>query len=173
MSCPFSRPLAVDSLSAMSDVSADLAPRRARPDDAGTVARLLHDFNTEFDTPTPGVAVLTERLQSLLAEPGTIAYLIGEPAAGVALVTLRSNVWYEGPVALLDELYVVPDRRSHGLGGAMIRMLIAEAHEMGVSAIEINVDAPDVDTQRFYERHGFNGVDPDTGERAFYYSLEL
>jgi hypothetical protein len=44
---------------------------------------------------------------------------------------------------------------------------------MGVSAIEINVDAEDVDAQRFYERHGFSGTDPDTGERAFYYSLEL
>ena len=157
----------------MSEVPEGRGPRRAGPDDAETVARLLHDFNTEFDTPTPGVAVLTKRLQSLLAEPGTIAYLAGEPAAGVALVSLRSNVWYAGPVALLDELYVVPDRRGHGLGAAMIHRLISDADEMGVSAIEINVDAEDVDAQRFYERHGFSGVDPDTGERAFYYSLEL
>jgi len=157
----------------MSDHSDDLGTRRAGPDDAAVVARLLHDFNTEFDTPSPGTAVLTRRLQSLLAGPGTIAYLAGEPAAGVALVTLRSNVWYDGSVALLDELYVEPDRRGHGLGAAMIHLLIADARETGVSAIEINVDAEDVDAQRFYERHGFSGVDPDTGERAFYYSLEL
>lgn len=137
------------------------------------VAQLLHDFNTEFDTPSPGPAVLTRRLKSLLAGPSTLAYLVGEPAAGFALVTLRSNVWYDGPVALLDELYVAPDRRSHGLGAAMIHRLIEDAKAQGVSAIEINVDAGDVDAQRFYERHGFNGVDPDTGERAFYYSLEL
>jgi GNAT superfamily N-acetyltransferase len=157
----------------MSDVPEDHGVRRAGPDDAVVVARLLHDFNTEFDTPSPGTAILTRRLQSLLAEPSTIAYLAGEPAAGVALVTLRSNVWYEGSVALLDELYVEPDRRGHGLGAAMIRLLIADARETGVSAIEINVDAGDVDAQRFYERHGFSGADPDTGERAFYYSLEL
>ena len=157
----------------MSDLSADFDPRRAGPGDAEVVAHLLHDFNTEFDTPTPGAAILTSRLQSLLAEPSTIAYLAGEPAAGVALVTLRSNVWYDGPVALLDELYVAPDRRGHGLGTAMIQLLIADAKENGISAIEINVDAEDVDAQRFYDRHGFNGVNPDTGERAFYYSLEL
>ncbi|MFE5672733.1 GNAT family N-acetyltransferase [Agromyces sp. NPDC056523] len=157
----------------MSVGSAPLAARRAGPDDVETVARLLHDFNTEFDTPTPGVAVLTGRLQSLLAGPSTIAYLAGEPATGVALVTLRSNVWYDGPVALLDELYVAPADRGRGLGSAMIELLVADAEASGVSAIEINVDAEDVDAQRFYERHGFSGVDPDTGERAFYYSLEL
>jgi GNAT superfamily N-acetyltransferase len=157
----------------MSDDSADLAVRRAGPDDAGTIARLLHDFNTEFDTPSPSTEVLTRRLQSLLADPSTMAYLAGEPAAGVALVTLRSNVWYEGPVALLDELYVVPHRRGGGLGTAMIHQLFSDAEAQGFSAIEINVDAEDVDAQRFYERHGFAGVDPDTGERAFYYSLEL
>lgn len=157
----------------MSEQSEDLGPRRAGPDDAEVVARLLHDFNTEFDTPSPGTAILTRRLQSLLAEPTTIAYLAGEPAAGVALVTLRSNVWYDGPVALLDELYVEPDRRGHGLGAAIIHLLIEDARQAGVSAIEINVDAEDVDAQRFYERLGFNGVDPDTGERAFYYSVEL
>ena len=87
---------------------------------------------------------------------------------------MRSNVWYEGPVALLDELYVRPDHRGEGLGTAIIRRLIADADAAGVSAIEINVDAGDVDAQqRFYERHGFSGADPDTGERAFYYSLEL
>ena len=157
----------------MSDRSEDLGARRAGPDDAPVVARLLHDFNIEFDTPSPGTAILTRRLRSLLGEPSTIAYLAGEPATGVALVTLRSNVWYDGPVALLDELYVEPGRRGHGLGAAMIHLLIADVRETGVSAIEINVDAEDVDAQRFYERHGFSGVDPDTGERAFYYSLEL
>jgi ribosomal protein S18 acetylase RimI-like enzyme len=157
----------------MLDLSANVDARRAGPDDAETVAQLLHDFNTEFDTSTPGTAVLTRRLQSLLAGPITIAYLAGEPAAGVALVTLRSNVWYDGPVALLDELYVAPDRRGRGLGGAMVDLLIADAKANGISAIEINVDAGDVDAQRFYERHGFSGADPDTGERAFYYSLEL
>ena len=147
--------------------------RRAEPADAEVIARLLHDFNTEFDTPSPGVAVLADRLRSLLTTPDTIAYLAGEPPVGVALVTLRTNVWYNGPVALLDELYVAPDRRGQGLGAAMISRLIADANESGFSAIEINVDAGDVDAQRFYEHHGFSGADADTGERAFYFALEL
>lgn len=158
----------------MADEHSSSSARRATPDaDAAVVAGLLHDFNTEFDTPSPGVGVLEERLRSLLAGETTLALLVGEPAVGVALVTLHTNVWYPGPVALLDELYVAPDRRGQGLGSAMIRLLFDVCRDLGVSAIEIGVDAPDVDAQRFYERHGFSGVDPDTGERAFYYSLEL
>jgi GNAT superfamily N-acetyltransferase len=157
----------------MSVQTTDAGVYRASAADAPVVARLLHDFNTEFDTPSPGIEVLAERLRTLLDEPSTLAYLVGGPAVGVALVTLRTNVWYEGPVALLDELYVAPDRRSSGLGAAMIRRLIADANEIGVAAIEINVDSGDVDAQRFYERQGFDGMNPDTGERAFFYSLEL
>ncbi|HMC39713.1 MAG TPA: hypothetical protein VKI19_08635, partial [Acidimicrobiales bacterium] len=76
--------------------------RRATPADAGTVAALLDAFNREFGTPTPGPEVLARRLGRLLATDTTLALLIGEPAAGVALVTFRTNVWYVGPVALLD-----------------------------------------------------------------------
>jgi GNAT superfamily N-acetyltransferase len=147
--------------------------RVALPEDAGELATLLHDFNTEFDTPSPGAAVLEPRLLDLLAGASTLALVAGSPAVGLALVTLRPNVWYDGAVALLDELYVVPDRRNDGIGTALIELLLAVADERGVELIEINVDEADVDAQRFYERHGFSGIEPDTGERAFYYSMEL
>jgi GNAT superfamily N-acetyltransferase len=149
------------------------SPRLATADDASDVARLLHDFNTEFDTPTPGADVLAARLGVLLAGDDTIAILAGTPSVAVALITLRPNVWYDGPVALLDELYVEPDRRGHGIGSAIIDLLMSTARARGVELIEINVDEADVDAQRFYERHGFSSTDPDTGDRAFYYNREL
>jgi GNAT superfamily N-acetyltransferase len=147
--------------------------RLATPGDAPEVARLLHDFNTEFATPSPGVDVLAVRLRRLLAAGDTFAILAGTPPAGVALVTLRPNVWYEGRVALLDELYVAPPLRGRGIGSAIIERLLATARSVDVDLIEINVDEGDVDAQRFYERHGFSPTDPETSERAFYFSLEL
>ncbi len=81
----------------------DWNARVAKVAEAGEVARLLHNFNTEFDTPSPGPEILVERLKTLMPTNNTFAILAGVPAVALALVTLRTNVWYEGRVALLDE----------------------------------------------------------------------
>ena len=147
--------------------------RPATVDDAHEIASLLHDFNTEFSTPSPGPAVLAPRLRTLLAGDVTFALLAGTPAVGFALVTLRPNVWYDGLVALLDELYVVPPRRGQGIGSALVEALLEQARQRGIDLVEINVDEGDVDAQRFYERHGFANTEPNSTERAFYYWREL
>lgn len=149
------------------------APRLAGVDDAEEIARLLHDFNTEYEVSSPGVDVLAPRLRVLLAGDATFAILVGTPSVAVALVTLRSNVWYDGPVALLDELYVVPDRRSQGIGSDVMGLLLDTCNQRGIDLVEINVDEGDTDAQRFYERHGFQATEPETGERAFYLHREL
>lgn len=154
-------------------VGTQAAPRLATVEDVLEVARLLHAFNAEFDTPSPGAEVLAGRLRVLLAGDETIAILAGSPAVAVALVTFRPNVWYQGRVALLDELYVVPARRGHGIGSAIVARLMAISLAGGVDLIEINVDEGDVDAQRFYERHGFSSTDPGSTERSFYFFQEL
>ncbi|WP_291056998.1 GNAT family N-acetyltransferase [Herbiconiux sp.] len=158
--------------------------RRATATDAAALAALLDAFNREFDAATPGPAVLEARLRILLADdapgpvpagvgPATVAYLAGEPAVGFALLTARPNVWYAGPVLLLDELYVVPEHRDQGIGTALLERVTTDAIAAGVSALEIQVDEPDTAARRFYERHGFTSTDPDTGDRALYYSRDL
>jgi GNAT superfamily N-acetyltransferase len=139
------------------------------PDDLAEAAQLLHDFNLEFDAASPGPGVLAIRLGRLLAGGSTLLLLADRPATGLALVTLRPNVWHDGPVALLDELYVQPGRRDRGIGAALLAAVRAESRRRAVEVIEINVDEPDVDARRFYERHGFTAIDPDTGDRALYY----
>ena len=147
--------------------------RLATVDDAQSVGHLLHEFNTEFNVASPGSDVLATRLRTLLADASTLALLAGTPAVGVALITLRTNVWYDGPVALLDELYVVPDLRNGGIGATLINALLRHADARGVSMIEINVDEGDTAAQRFYERHGFSSTEPGDDERAFYFFREL
>lgn len=148
-------------------------PRLADVGDAGQVGRLLHEFNTEFETPSPGADVLTERLTTLLAGDSMFAVLVGSPAFAVALVSIRPNVWYPGRVGLLDELYVHPRHRDKGFGSAILRLLQQHALTIGIDALEINVDEGDVAAQRFYERNGYSSIEPNTNERAFYYFREV
>jgi GNAT superfamily N-acetyltransferase len=147
--------------------------RQASPDDAATVAALLDAFNREFGTPTPGVEVLTRRLVRLLAGDDVLAILSGDPAVGVAIVSFRPSVWYEGTVATLDELYVRPDLRGQRFGHAMLEAACSLARERGAEALEINVDGEDVDARRFYERHGFTNTEPGNTEPMYYYYREL
>ena len=147
--------------------------RSATADDAVSVAELLDRFNREFDTPTPGAAVLAARLTRLLAEERVFALLAGDPAIGLALLTLRPNVWYEGPVALLDELYVVPDQRRRGIGTELLSAAEEECRRRGCELLEINVDGEDTDARRFYERHGYTNTEPGQEEPMLYYYREL
>lgn len=150
-----------------------LEPRVARVADAEAIAGLLHDFNLEFGESSPGTDVLARRLGALLGTDSTFALLAGTRPVAVALMTLRWNVWYDAPVALLDELYVVPGERNRGIGSALLTSCVARLRERGIELMEINVDGEDRAARRFYERHGFECVHGDHPEPELYYSREL
>lgn len=148
-------------------------PRCAAVADAESVARLLDAFNREFGDPTPGVDVLTARVADVLAGGDVVALLAGAPPIGVAVLTLRPNVWYRGPVALLDELYVAPAHRGHGIGGALLTAAENVARNRDAEILEINVDGDDVDARRFYHRHGYTNREPGADQPMYYYVREL
>jgi GNAT superfamily N-acetyltransferase len=139
--------------------------RRATREDAAVLGRLLWDFNTEFETETDDADVLAERFARILELPEIVAVLAedGGEAVGFALVSLRPAIWFDGPVSQLEELYVVPTLRSGGIGTQVLALCRRIAQDLGSPEMHINVDEVDVDTRRFYERHGFvnieNGVD--------------
>jgi GNAT superfamily N-acetyltransferase len=154
--------------------TASKTPRVASVADAEVVAGLLDDFNREYDTPTPGPDVLATRLRTLLAEGGDmLAVLSGDPAVAVALVSLRPSLWYDGRVAVLDELYVAPELRGRGLGSQMLAATETEVRARGGELLEINVDDDDSGASRFYERHGYANTEPDEDYRMLYYYREL
>lgn len=149
--------------------------RLAVPDDAPTAARLQVEFAEEFDSPTPTRDELEPRFRRLIADPDGFVLFSGDRVepAGYAVVTLRPTVYCEGPLAVLDELYVVPALRGTGIGTALLERAIAEVLRRGGGEMHINVDEVDVDARRFYERHGFVNVEPGTDFRMLCYIREL
>ena len=148
--------------------------RLATPDDAELVARMLHDFNVEFGTPTPGVAFLIDRSRELIDAEETTVVLGGEPPLGLGVLFFRPSLWSQGLEVYLAELYVVPDHRDKGIGGAIMATAMSLSRERGATEMQIGVDEPDVDTRRFYERLGFRNHYPeDPAARMFFYEREL
>jgi hypothetical protein len=70
----------------------DLAVRRAQLADAEAIARLLHDFNTEFDDYSPGAAALSARVRQLLATGETAVLLCGASADGLVVLRFRPDI---------------------------------------------------------------------------------
>jgi GNAT superfamily N-acetyltransferase len=147
--------------------------REVTASEVATVAELLDAFNREFGTPTPGAAVLARRLPALLAPDRLTVLLTGEPAAGVAVLSLRPNVWFDGPVVLLDELYVRPELRGRRYGHALLEAACRLARDRGAEVLEVNVDGEDTDARRFYEAHGFANIEPGASQPMYYYFREL
>jgi GNAT superfamily N-acetyltransferase len=141
--------------------------------DVTAVAQMLHDFNVEFDTPTPDPSVLSDRLCGMLDRDDVAILLAGDPPVGVALLTFRPTVWDPGPITLLEELYVRPEVRRRRIGHRLLERAVAMAEARGSQTFEINVDEGDADARRFYAAHGFSEIQPETNERAFYYYRSL
>lgn len=145
--------------------------RRATPDDAAVLGRLLWDFNTEFDTDTDDADVLAARFERLLGLEQIVAVLAEEDGAavGFALLSLRPAIWFDGPVSQLEELYVVPELRDRGIGTSILSLCRRLVRDLGSPEMHINVDEVDTDTRRFYERHGFVNIEEGVDYRMLCY----
>jgi len=152
----------------------EIQVRRAGPGDAADVARLLHDFNTEFSEPTPGVEELTEAARSLLEESEITVLLAGEGPDGIALLRFRPGIWSTGLEAHLQELYVVPPLRGRGIGRALLGAAIELSRERGADGIDLNTGETDTAARALYESMGFTNREgsPD-GPAMLFYEREI
>jgi ribosomal protein S18 acetylase RimI-like enzyme len=148
--------------------------RLARADDAADVARLLHDFNTEYDEPTPDVATLAERTGRLLEEGEIKVLLAGNGPDGLALLRFRAGLWTAGPEAHLQELYVVPALRGRGIGRGLLEATMELARDAGATGIDLNTGETDTAARALYESAGFtNREGSSDGPSMLFYERDL
>ena len=158
---------------------ADAGIRLATPADAGSLGRMLYEFNTGFASATPTADEAARRFGDLLARDDVLA-VVASPGSsdaptdvGFALLTLRPTPYSDHPLAQLEELYVRPDLRGRGVGAAIITRSLFEVVARRCEEMLINVDADDLGARRFYERHGFTDRDPDSGSGMRCYLRQL
>jgi ribosomal protein S18 acetylase RimI-like enzyme len=148
--------------------------RRAEASDATAVAQLMHAFNTEYEDYTPGVPALAERIGELLADDAIEVLLAGDPPRGFALTRLRPSLWSRAGDVYLEELYVTPDHRGQGIGGALLDTAIEAARAAGADHFELTTGENDTPARALYESRKLTNKEggPD-GPRMLYYELDL
>ena len=132
-------------------------------DDWPLVARLLEQFNREFDEPCSPPEVLAPRLAGL---PDVRALVVGDPAHGLAVMRLRPSMYDDAPECYLAELWVAPDKRGRGDGRALMEAVLALARAAGATHLELNTDPDDRAAHKLYESVGLKRT-------AHYYEREL
>jgi ribosomal protein S18 acetylase RimI-like enzyme len=148
--------------------------RLASAADAPAFGRLLHAFNAEFGEPTPDAEVIAERAAPLI-EGGQVTVLFaGDGPDGFAQLRFRPSLYTGALDAHLEELYVVPQRRGHGLGRALLDAAMEHARERGAARIDLGTSETDVAARALYESAGFtNREGGPEGPSMLYYERDL
>lgn len=148
--------------------------RLAGPGDAEAVGGLLHDFNSEYDEPTPGPEPLAERVRELLAGDDFDVLLAGDGPDGLAVLRFRPSIFSDALECYLAELYVAPPHRGYGLGRALMEAAVELARRRGATYMDLGTAETDTAARALYESMGFSNREgrPD-GPLNYFYEREL
>ncbi|MGH2978266.1 MAG: GNAT family N-acetyltransferase [Solirubrobacterales bacterium] len=148
--------------------------RLARAADAPVFGRLLHAFNVEFGESTPDADLIAERAMPLIGSGEVTVLFAGDGPDGFAELRFRPSLYTGALDAYLEELYVVPERRGHGLGRALLEAAMEHARERGAAHIDLSTSEDDVAARALYEGTGFtNREGGPEGPRMLYYERDL
>lgn len=112
--------------------------------------------------PSETVAEHREQIERALASPDAdqVAFLAvaGGEVCGFAEAALRHdyvNGCTTSPVAFVEGLYVLPDRRLNGVARLLIEQVVAWARGLGCAEIASDADAANKDSHAMHEALGF------------------
>jgi len=134
------------------------ALRAAEPRDVGPIVDLIRGL-AEFEKLTHLLEVTLERLTPHLfgekpVAEAWVAEVEGGAIVAFALFFTNFSTFLAKPGLYLEDLYVEPAWRGHGIGGALLKRLGRLAVERGYGRFEWSVLDWNVHAIRFYERTG-------------------
>lgn len=129
--------------------------------DLATLLELMRGYYRD-----DGLAFDRERsarvMQRLLSEPqwGRV-WLAGIEGKAVGYLALCIGFSLElgGNDAFVDEVFVLPEYRGRGFGRRLLEFATAQARDLGIVALHLEVDRANVAAQRLYESLGYQRRD--------------
>jgi len=137
--------------------------RQATKTDASIIGKFVYSLMVEVEHQSPNMneAFYVAKAEELLEGSVPIYVFLAEEPVGepVAFITLgiSSAIYAEGVFGIIDELYVVPQLRSAGIG----KMLLDEAKRFALSKgwtrLEVTATHEQINPRaiRFYQREKF------------------
>ena len=139
-----------------------IALRFATADDAGLILDFIRQL-ADFEKMTDEVVTDEDQLrQSLFGERRVAEVVIAsydDEPAGFALFFHNFSTFLGRPGIYLEDLFVIPKLRGHGIGQVLLSHLAEIAVDRGCGRLEWAVLDWNVDAIRFYERLGAKPMD--------------
>ena len=133
--------------------------REARPADLEAVVGLLReDVIREIDESEVPASAYADAFAEILgdAHQQLLVGELGDEVVATAQVTwVRHLTYVGGLMCSLESVRVRSDHRGEGLGGELMRHIVALARDRGAARVELSTNAERVRAREFYEDLGF------------------
>jgi branched-chain amino acid aminotransferase len=141
--------------------------RGATREDVAAVAAAVERLLEELGGRKPAREELEAEIEAALADPAIGATIVAEAAGeivGVLSASWQRALHVPGRYATIQDLWVDPERRSDGIGAALVDELADLCRAEGVARIEVGLPRESFDaigaTEAFYQRNGFEHLGP-------------
>ena len=107
-------------------------------------------------------------LQRLLSEPSLGAVWVadsGSELVGYLIAVLVMSVEHQGLMAEIDEFFVLPPARAHGVGAQLLAVAERDLAARGCMRLQLQLGVSNLAAREFYRRRGY-------GARAGYELLD-
>jgi len=140
-----------------------MTQRPAHADDVPRLLELMANFYAE-----DGMSFVRERaepaLRRLIADR-TVGWVTvtchSGTIVGYLAATLGYSLEFGGPYGLIDEVYIQPEYRNHGLGTALIEEMLRSSAAQGLVAVRLELERVNDGALRLYQRLSFEKHDRD------------
>lgn len=103
------------------------------------------------------------RLLLMLVEDANLGRLIlfesGDELVGYMVLGFGFSLEFHGRDCFIDEFYVHPERRGHGIGRAAVEFAVATCSNLGIKAVHLEADHFNARGHEFYKRLDFKDHD--------------
>ena len=135
-------------------------PRLAVAGDVPAIAELCLEAARETGVMDLPAAALRRRVRKMMASDRTELVVAGRPAAAMAILHLKDEIWQDTKSAFVENLFVSAQQRGRGLGRAVMSAVIGIAVRRQVVTAYLNVNERNEVALRLYESFGFRASLP-------------